>query len=47
MVIDDDETLDLILQVHLDVLVSPLHIIVMSTPHDGEVGTGSSLSGQL
>ena len=43
----DDEILDLILQVHSDVLVSPLHIIVMSTPHDGELGTGSSLSGQL
>ena len=38
----DDETLDLMLQVHSDVLVSPLHIIVMSTPHDGELGTGSS-----
>ena len=40
----DDETLDLILQVHSDVLVSPLHTIVMSSPHDGELGTGSSLS---
>ena len=38
----DDETLDLILQVHSDVLVSPLHTIVMSSPHDGELGTGSS-----
>ena len=36
-------TLDLILQVHSDVLVSPLHIKVTSSPHDGELGTGSSL----
>ena len=43
----DDETLDLILQVHSDVLVSPLHTIVMSSPHDGELGTGSSPSVQL
>ena len=35
----DDVTLDLILQVHSDVLVSPLHTIVMSSPHDGELGT--------
>ena len=45
--IDDDKTLDLILQVHSDVLVSPLHIKVTSSPHDGELGTGSSLSVQL
>ena len=37
--VDNDETLDLILQVHSDVLVSPLHTIVMSSPHDGELGT--------
>ena len=55
MGVDDDKTLDLILQVHSDVLVSPLHTIVMSSPHDGELGTeqwsggnsGSGVSSQL